>query len=270
MKTLFIFLFVILLPFSLQAKNLQATQQAANSGEARAQYDLGIHYLKGDGVEKDSKSAIKWLKKSAGQDFVSAQYKLGLLYREGRKVGTDMDQAIEYFMMAADHGNASAQYMLGDIYQQGDGVEKDLEEAREWFELAAGHKFQKAQNALRLLAKTEENTAASLAISPKGKIEKVKKKPDSQPVDETPQSAYELGMKYLRGAGVSRSYKTAAKWFSQAAEQGHAESQYQLGELLKKGRGAKRNKKLANKWYRAAAKQGHIKAKKRLDGCDFC
>ncbi len=264
MKGMFIFLFVILLPFSLHAKNLQATQQAANNGEARAQYDLAIRYLKGNGVEKDSASAIKWLKKSAGQNFVSAQHKLGILYREGRKVDTDMDQAIEYLMMAADHGNATAQYMLGDIYQQGDGVAKDLGEAREWFELAAGHNIQKAQKALAALAKTEENDAIPLAAPPSPP------KTETQLADETPQSAYKWGMKYLRGAGVSRNYKNAAKWFSQAAEQGHAESQYQLGELLKKGKGAKRNKKLANKWYRAAAKQGHIKAKNRLDGCDFC
>jgi len=269
MKIIF-FLFFILTISSLHAETLQLTQQVANKGEARAQYDLAIRYLKGDGVEKDSTSAIKWLKKSAGQNFVSAQHELGILYREGRKVSADMDQAIEYLTLAAEQGNATAQYILGDIYQQGDGVAKDLAEAREWFELAAGHGFQKAKEALKVLAKDEENDVSSLVIPPHAKTETGRKKSDTQPTDETPQAAYELGVKYLRGAGVSRSYKSAAKWFSQAAEQGHAESQYQLGELLKKGKGAKRNKKLANKWYRAAAKQGHIKAKNRLDGCGFC
>ncbi len=267
MKIIFIFLFFILTPLSLHAENLQATQQAANKGEARAQYDLAIRYLKGDGVEKDSASAITWLKKSAGQDFASAQYKLGTLYREGRKVTADVDFAIEYLMLAADQGNAAAQYMLGDIYQQGDGVAKDLDEAREWFELAAGHHFQKA---LEALAKIEENDTVPVVTMPVAKTKTAGEKPALQPADETAQSAYELGMKYLRGAGVSRNYKNATKWFLQAAELGHAESQYQLGELLKKGNGAKRNKKRANKWYRAAAKQGHIKAKNRLDGCGFC
>ena len=91
-----------------------------------------------------------------------------------------------------------------------------------------------------------------------------------KPADESAQSAHEVGMKYLRGDGVKKSYKNAAKWFTQAAEQGLAVSQYQLGELFNKGRGVKRSKKRANKWYRAAAKQGHIKAKNRLDGCGFC
>ncbi|VAX01344.1 hypothetical protein MNBD_GAMMA19-1371 [hydrothermal vent metagenome] len=262
------FLFFILIFVSLHAETLQRTQQAAIKGEAHAQYELAIRYLKGDGVEKHSVSAIKWLKKSADQDFSSAQYKLGILYREGRKVTTDMDQAIEYLTMAAEQGNATAQYMLGDIYQQGDGVAKDLDEAQEWFELAAGHNLQKA---VKALAKIEESNATALTITmPAVKKKAENRKPATESTDKTARPAYEQGMKYLRGVGVSRNYKTAKEWFLQAAEQGHAESQYQLGELLKKGKGTKKNKKLAKKWYRAAAEQGHIKAKNRLDGCDFC
>ena len=269
MKITFVFLFVViaLTSFSLHAENVKAIQQAATEGEARSQYDLAIRYLKGDGVEKHAASAVKWLKKSAGQNFSPAQYKLGILYREGHKVTKDMDQAIEYLTMAANQGNATAQYVLGDVYQQGDGVAKNLTEAREWFGLAAGHNVEKA---VKALAKIEESDTTTPATVPAVKEKVENKKPTTELGNKTAQSAYEQGMKYLRGAGVSRNYKTATEWFLQAAEQGHAESQYQLGELLKKGKGAKRNKKLANKWYRAAAKQGHIKAKNRLDGCDFC
>lgn len=263
MKIIPIILFTILFPISVFAGDLSATKQAASEGNARAQYDLAILYLKGNGVEKNSAKAINLLEQSAEQEFKSAQYKLGQLYREGRKVDTDMDKAIEYFTLASDQGSASAQYVLGEIYLKGEkGIEKDLDEAEEWFELSAGHGFKKAQRALDALTENEESDAIPAVNVTSTTI--------ITPIKPTTLPAYEMGMKYLRGEGVNKSYKQAAKFFSQAAETGNAKSQYQLAELLNKGKGVKRNKKLAKKWYRAAAKQGHIKAKNRLDGCGFC
>jgi len=166
---------------------------------------------------------------------------------------------------------------LGDIYLQGkNGVAKDLDEAQEWLELSAGHGFKKAEDALEALTKNAENDTMPAvniiptASAPVAKAKTTKIGSASQPTTKSTQSAHKMGMQYLRGDGVNKSYKKAAKYFSQAAEEGNAESQYQLGELLLKGKGVKRSKKLANKWYRAAAKQGHIKAKNRLDGCGFC
>ncbi|HEC20139.1 MAG TPA: sel1 repeat family protein [Gammaproteobacteria bacterium] len=269
-----VLLVVTLAPLSGHAGNLQELKQAAEAGKPRAQYDLAMMYLKGDGVEKDSASAIKWLQRAAEQDFSAAQYKLGMLYREGRKTTADIEKAIEYLTMAADQGNPSAQYMLGEIYLQGDDVAQDLDEAQEWLELAMEHGYSKAREALETLAKIREDNEVSLVVAaPTAKASTAIKAPaDTKPEDKdtTAQAAHAQGMKYLRGSGVSRDYKEAAKWFTRAAELGYAESQYQLGELFKKGKGVKRNKKLANKWYRAAAKQGHIKAKNRLDGCGFC
>ncbi len=252
-------LFTVLFPLSSQAASLQEIRKAAGTGEARAQYELAIRRLSGDGLKKDIESAIGWLQLSAEQDYALAQYKLGMLYREGRQVGQDMDQAIEYLTMAAEQGSAPAQYLLGDIYLQGEGVAKDLDEAKEWLELSAGHGYKKAEQALKQLLSPEEIEDA-----------RREKEESSARAAMLALSPYEQGMKYLRGDGVSRSHKQAAKWFQQAAEQGDANSQYQLGELLRKGRGVKRNKKLANKWYAAAAKQGHIKAINRLGGCGFC
>jgi len=40
----------------------------AESGDAKAQFDLGACYFKGDGVTQDYKEAVKWYTKSAAPE----------------------------------------------------------------------------------------------------------------------------------------------------------------------------------------------------------
>ncbi|MCD7798298.1 MAG: SEL1-like repeat protein, partial [Akkermansiaceae bacterium] len=37
----------------------------AEQGDAEAQYELGVCYFKGEGVEKDEKEAVRWYRKAA-------------------------------------------------------------------------------------------------------------------------------------------------------------------------------------------------------------
>ena len=46
-------------------KTIEYQKQRAEEGSATSQYDLGMRYLKGDGLEKDLKLARTWLSKSA-------------------------------------------------------------------------------------------------------------------------------------------------------------------------------------------------------------
>ena len=48
---------------------------------------------------------------------------------------------------------------------------------------------------------------------------------------------FHLGLMYERGDGVPKSYKTAVKWFTKAAEQGDARAQYNLGLTYHNGDG---------------------------------
>jgi len=51
-------------------KELNELKKQANNGDARAQYNLGIMYKKGQGVEKDYKEAVKWFELAADQGYV--------------------------------------------------------------------------------------------------------------------------------------------------------------------------------------------------------
>ena len=50
--------------------------QAAEKGNIRAQYCVGVYYFNGDGIEEDCKLAIAWFKKAAENGDLDAQFGL--------------------------------------------------------------------------------------------------------------------------------------------------------------------------------------------------
>ena len=109
----------------------------AEQGLAKAQYNLGLCYEKGDGVEKDSTAAVKWYRKAAEQGFAVAQSNLGLCYSKGEGVERDSTEAVKWYRKAAEQGLAIAQSNLALGYCNGRGVEKDYAEAVKWLRKAA-------------------------------------------------------------------------------------------------------------------------------------
>jgi len=79
-----------------------------------------------------------------------------------------------------------------------------------------------------------------------------------------PRAQYSLAVLYLRGEGVDRDDKLAARWLRRAAKQGLAASQLLLGSLYSSGRGIERDDEKAVAWYRAAANQGDPKGQAAL------
>jgi TPR repeat protein len=79
-----------------------------------------------------------------------------------------------------------------------------------------------------------------------------------------PEEQFVLANAYYRGDGVPRDYAEAAKWYRQAADQGHANSQYMLGSMHDRGDGMSPDYIRAVAWYRKAAENGHISAQFEL------
>ena len=61
---------------------------------------------------------------------------------------------------------------------------------------------------------------------------------------------------YDNGQGVSQDYKTAAKWYALAAEQGDAEAQFNLGVMYFKGQGVLQDYVTAHMWANISAVNG--------------
>lgn len=104
-----------------QRKAFEYTRKAADLGDARAQYDVGLAYEKGGLVPRDIDKAGQWLRKAAEQDFADGQFAYGVLLATGRGKGlenaTDADRAegLAWLRRAKDRGNAEAAGYIGTL-----------------------------------------------------------------------------------------------------------------------------------------------------------
>jgi uncharacterized protein len=112
-------------------------RKAAEKGDARAQYNLGLMYDNGLGVPQDYAAALRWYRKSAEQGDAKAQNEVGWEYELGAQVRQDYAEALRWYRKSANQGNAGGQYHLGDMYRFGNGVPVDYAEALKWFRKAA-------------------------------------------------------------------------------------------------------------------------------------
>lgn len=94
----------------------------ADQGDAVAQFNLGVMYLKGQGIAQDDVASVIWLRKAADQGNVEAQSALGNMYFLGRGVPKDYAQAAKWGRKAADQGDPAGQSLLGAMYFDGFGV----------------------------------------------------------------------------------------------------------------------------------------------------
>jgi len=77
----------------------------------------------------------------------------------------------------------------------------------------------------------------------------------------------DLGYSYLNGAGVTKDYKEAVKWYTKSADQGNAEAQVSLGLCYSFGTGVAKDEKEAVKWCMKSVIKGNAKAQCFLGTC---
>ena len=131
------------------AEALRWYREAAEKGEAHAEYALGYMFSSGQGVRRDDAEACRWYRKAADKGAVGAQYALGLAYGNGEGVPQDYGNAVFWFRKAAEQGSVEAQYSLGNVYRYGyGGVPRDYAEAVRWFRRASDQDYQRARYAL--------------------------------------------------------------------------------------------------------------------------
>lgn len=127
------------------AAAMEEFRALADQGHGRASYNVGVMYLKGQGVKQDYAEAAKWYRIAAEQGYAKAQLGLGGLYAGGKGVARDDTEAVKWWLLAAESGNAAAQTNLGAMYAKGRGVVQDYKRAQKWYRRAADRGYAKAQ-----------------------------------------------------------------------------------------------------------------------------
>jgi TPR repeat protein len=82
----------------------------AATGDAAAQFALGMAYHDGKGVNANDSVAAEWIRKSADQGYAAAQNELGVLYRMGEGVERNKEEGVRWLRLAARQGNATAMF----------------------------------------------------------------------------------------------------------------------------------------------------------------
>jgi TPR repeat protein len=190
----------------------------ADAGLKEAQGELGSLYYNGQGVAKNIYEAFRLRKRAADQGYIPAAVALGGQYLEGGLYGVaqSTEKALELFQLGANEGNAIGQLALGGMYHHGRGVTQNFTEAARLYKLAADAGLKEAQG--------------------------------------------ELGLLYYHGQGVAKNINEAARLFRLAADQGEAKAQINLGAMYYSGEGVEQNHAEAARLFRLASEQGEAKA----------
>jgi len=114
---------------------LAAAEQGKVSPESLA--IIGSMYLRGTAVPQNFLEAKKWLAKGAEQGNLAAQNDLAYLYYNGLGGDRDYQMALQLYEKAAFQGDAMAQANTGLMYATGTGTETDRAKGYAWYSLAA-------------------------------------------------------------------------------------------------------------------------------------
>ena len=114
-----------------------ALKARAESGDVKAQVELGIAYASGNGVENDEAAAVKWFRKAAESGDPAGEYSLGDMYLTGRVVVLNTSQAAMWIRRAAEGGELRGQLNLAAMLIEGMGVVRNVSEAAAWMRKAA-------------------------------------------------------------------------------------------------------------------------------------
>lgn len=206
---------------------LSQLREGREKGEAL--YMVGIHFKNGEGVEKDTREALKWFERARDLGNPQAPYILGLLY-ETEDSPESLDRAFRYYLEATGFDQRKTGLYrdiwrkLGFFYAEGRGAERSLRAALTCYEKAADEgSVTGMYHAGRM--------CELLPLEELGE-------------DENPVLFYERAI---------------------LKDPSHAESLFRLGNLLEKGsRGVEKDLEKAQQLYRDATQYGHWVAKERF------
>ena len=233
-------------------RKLEAVRQAAEQGDAEAQYQFAEHCFWGTDMEEDEEEAAKWFRKAAEQGHARAQSQLGLCYCDGMGVEEDDAEAVKWWRKAAEQDDQFALYRLGECYLDGIGVDMDWDKARECFRRAAE-------------IKDEEDQIQYFASESQKMLDAILAYEKDLPAAEQGDAEAQIAVaKFFAGRNHD---EEAFEWYRRAAEQGHPEAQYELARCYDFGSGVEEDEAETFNWYRKAAEQGHDLARNALSIC---
>ena len=184
-----------------------------------AQYALGVAYLKGHGVARDTRKAVRWFQMAA-----KSQHRLAealVAYQAGA-----FDTAVALWKNEAQRGTIDAQYALGLVLLKGQGVRRNPKQSLQWFGVAAKAGNTAAMFNLGGMYWEGIGTTANPTMAVYWWNRAAEKR--------DPASQFNLGLAYYFGRGVPRNPAQATFWIQMAETNGYLGARSVLG-LMQRG-----------------------------------
>ncbi len=217
--------------------------EAAQNGNAIAQYYIAHAYYDGSGVQADKQKAMDWMLKSAEQGHPFAQYACGMYYLTGQEpVQQDTIKGIEWMQKAANAGMPEAQADLGACYMEGRYVEKDEGKGVELLKMSA--------------AQGNPNAVGILADYYIGRCE----------AEEDHQNGVLLLQSLAAAGDVESQYNLGTCYLNQVGTKGLSQEQKLINDDLKKLADGKEltDSQIGTFWMEKAAEAGHPMAQQNM------
>lgn len=128
-------------------------RRAASSGDAWAEYHLGLIHDHGLAGRRDRRIAARWYERAAAKGYGSAQLNLGIILANRRGAFRNLQRAVHLYRLSARQGRRNAAYNLGLYYSEGRGVPKSKAQARRWYQQAADLGDRDARRVLKKLGR---------------------------------------------------------------------------------------------------------------------
>lgn len=262
---------------------VEAITPAAEQGNARAQYMLGMYYY--TFYCEEPYRFLTWMERAAEANDMKATKFLADYYRficdnmepeHRRLLGRKwLYRMIDMLKKKADKGMVSAAKSLMNLYVQDRPDDMTKEEGRDtalaWYERLIEILSAKAE---RGTARDKKNLADTLSYDLGVPEEIVNYLPDR--LDEATRLYEEISVEQKDGTSyvvLAQTYnregneEKAFECYMKAAEMGYATAYYNVANAYLNGEGVKRDFDQAFKWFRKAADNGDTYAKLKLAEC---
>jgi len=242
---------------------------AAEHHSREAQTMLAGMYCTQEWVPAQRQVALKWFREAAEEGYREAQFALALLLSQRQMImgmvlpeanapgGSDLVSAYMWSRVASDPGDLELRSAIFPVNPEG------LMAALE-VELSAQDLADAKYRALDWLERHPDFPPGRERVAMSDEL--VREHADLKRMAERgdPEAEFELSKRYYHGTGVRRSYREAARWAREAANQGLASAQVAIGDLCLRGEGVTQSATEAASWYRKAAEKGHPMGQEQL------
>lgn len=228
------------------AVDVRAVGLAVERGSVPAKSVGAVLLATGNGVGKDEKLAVAWLKDAAEAGHRYAQAALGELYMLGwGPLEKDQEKGALWMGRAAKQGLREAMTSYGSMLAGGKGVKENRREAFVWIRKAAdaGEPRARLMMAMNALARDEREEAARWFSRA------------AENGDDAVLSM--LGVLFGWGDAAVAGESEKVTEVRRYAQRGEPEAQLMLGLLFEEGWGVARNTVQAERWFLTAAAQGY-------------